>query len=207
MLPITYAISSGEAADSDLESSSKRIVDQARMLARFEVSHFQIREKRLSASNLYKLSLEVAGALSGSRTRLLINDRADIAMAIGAYGVHLASNSLPIEYVRRSFGTEFNVFVSTHSIDDVRRAAIAGADAVVFGPIFSTPAKSEFVGLVGLENAVNEQFGIPIIALGGVDSENCRSAINAGASGVAGIRAFADHDSVGRLLEELGRND
>jgi len=203
MRPITYAITEGRAVDLNFEQSSNAIVEQARMLSDLGVSHFQIREKNLSASNLYKLSVNVANVLRDTETQLLINDRADIAVAIGAYGVHLATNSMPAKLVRQTFGSRVSIFVSTHNTDEVYKAIEAEAEAAVFGPIFSTPGKSDLIGIRTLETVVSDATVFPIIALGGIDHNNCRSVIEAGAAGVAGIRCFADRGDAGKLMEAL----
>lgn len=205
-VPFTYAISSGVATDSNFEGSRSRLIEQVKMLAVHEVSFFQIREKNLSARNLHTLAADCARVLENTGTRLLVNDRADIAASVGAFGVHLASNSLPVNVVRDGFGNKLAVFVSTHSSNEVENAFAAGAGAVVFGPIFPTPGKSDLVGLDKLR-AITESSEVPVIAIGGFDHENCRSAINAGAAGIAGIRAFADAESVQRIMTFLRNNE
>jgi thiamine-phosphate pyrophosphorylase len=91
---------------------------------------------------LYELVLRAAKITRGSDTRLLVNDRADIARAAGADGVHLTSQSLPANVVRKMFGPEFVIGVSTHSFEEARAAQAAGADFVVFGPVFRNRVKA-----------------------------------------------------------------
>jgi len=177
------------------------------MLSDLGVSHFQIREKNLSASNLYKLSGEVAKVLRDTATRLFINDRADIALAIGAYGVHLTGNSMSAKLVRQTYGSSLSVFVSTHGIGEVMQARNANADAVVFGPVFSTPGKSEAVGIEALTATVEGSTELPIIALGGIDHNNCRSVLEAGAAGVAGIRCFVGLENARKLIDALHNDE
>ncbi|MBL8181914.1 MAG: thiamine phosphate synthase [Blastocatellia bacterium] len=205
--PITYAISQGLSNDLNFEETSKNIVEHAKKLSDIGVSYFQIREKSLSSSNLYKLSVDAVNALRNTEMRLLINDRADIAAAVGAYGVHLAGSSIPAHLVKRAFGSSLSIFVSTHSIDDVYQAIEHKADAAVFGPIFSTPGKSEPVGMHVLRSVVDSAGEFPIVALGGIDGSNCRSAVEVGAAGVAGIRCFADLGSARKLTDVLGDNE
>lgn len=197
--PISYAISSGEATDQDFETARIRITDQAEMLAEHRVSYFQIREKRLSASNLHRLAEDTVRRLKRSSTRLLINDRADIAATVGAFGVHLTETSLPAKMVKQGFGENLAIFVSTHSSQQIREAELAGASMVVFGPVFPTPGKLQLAGLEKLTVAVKES-KLPVLALGGVDNENFYSVIDVGASGVAGIRTFADEDRTAKLM-------
>jgi len=155
----------------------------------------QIREKNLSASVLYQLSASAARLTKGSATKLLINDRSDIAAAAGADGVHLTTHSLPTEVVRRTFGDEFLIAVSTHSAREASVARRSGADFVVFGPVFETASKSEYgapLGLANLERVSAELSPFPVLALGGLTINNVAACIQAGAQGIAGIRMFGD---------------
>lgn len=131
----------------------------------------------------------------GTATRLLVNDRADVARAAGADGVHLTTRSLEASTVRRAFGPDFLIGVSTHSLAEALAARDQGADFAVFGPIFDTPSKRAYgppVGLESLREAARQLSPFPLVALGGVTEENAASALGAGASGVAAIRLFAD---------------
>jgi thiamine-phosphate pyrophosphorylase len=129
----------------------------------------------------------------GSRTRLLVNDRVDIALAAGADGVHLTSQSLPADVVRNICGPDFLIGVSTHSLAEARAARAAGADFVVFGPIFDTESKRAFgepQGLDKLREVASELGEFPVLAIGGITRENFAACIEAGASGIAGISLF-----------------
>ena len=144
---------------------------------------------------LYELTTRAAKITGGSKTRLLVNDRADIARAAGADGVHLTGRSLPANVVRNIFGPEFVIGVSTHSLAEARAAQAAGADFVVFGPIFDTESKRAFgppQGLAKLREIARELRGFPVIAIGGVTPDNIDECISAGATGVAGISMFED---------------
>jgi len=136
----------------------------------------------------------------------LVNDRSDIARAAGADGVHLTSTSLNASVVRRMFGSEFLIGVSTHSADEVRVAREDGADFVVFGPVFSTPSKETYgppQGLSALRDAVSAARNFPVLALGGVTLENAPSCIASAARGVAAIRLFADAKHLGTLVQSM----
>ncbi len=135
----------------------------------------------------------------GSATRLLVNDRADIARAAGADGVHLTTQSLSASVVRRCFGSELLVGVSTHSLAEVCAAESEGADFAVFGPVFETPSKARYggpLGLTRLAEAARTVAPFPVIALGGVTRDNASECLRAGARGVAGIRLFADENDL-----------
>jgi thiamine-phosphate pyrophosphorylase len=166
----------------------------------------QIREKNLNASVLYQLSANAAGLTKGSATKLLINDRSDIAAAVAADGVHLTTNSLPAEVVRRTFGDDFLIGVSTHSAPEASVARRSGADFVVFGPVFETASKSKYgppVGLANLEKVCLELSPFPVLALGGLTISNVAECIRAGAHGIAAIRMLSDPDRLGNVVREI----
>jgi len=188
-LPITYPITSGKTTPQTI-SDTLRFVQAA---VEAEVVLLQIREKSLPARVLYELATRAAEITRGSKTRLLVNDRADIARAAGADGVHLTSQSLPAGVVRRTFGSEFLIGVSTHSLDEARAARDGGADFVVFGPVFDTESKRGFgapQGLDKLRQVADELRGFPVLAIGGISLENAGACFDAGASGVAAISLF-----------------
>lgn len=167
------------------------------------ISLVQIREKKLSARLLFELTCGAVDALAGSATRVLVNDRADIALAAGADGVHLSANSLSAAVIRDNCPREFIVGVSTHTVDEVVSAAQSGADFAVFGPVFETPGKPDAKGVDALRGVCAQVEPFPVLAIGGVDAKNVHEILRAGASGVAAIRAFHDADAMRRLLAKL----
>jgi thiamine-phosphate pyrophosphorylase len=167
------------------------------------VTLIQLREKHLTALALYELATAAAHLSRGSATRILVNDRADIARASGCDGVHLTTSSLDARDVRRAFGEEFLIGVSTHTLSKARAARDGGADFAVFGPVFDTPSKRAYgpaVGLEALRESARDLSPFPLVALGGVSSENAADVLGAGAAGVAGIRFFADGQNLTRLV-------
>ncbi len=166
----------------------------------------QIREKQLSAKVLYQLSTSAAGITRGSSTKLLVNDRSDVALAAGADGVHLMSLSLPPKIVRLTISTEFLIGVSTHSSVEAAAARRGGADFVVFGPVFDTPSKRQYgtaVGLAELKKVTSELAPFPVLALGGVTAENVADCIQAGAAGIAAISLLNDRLKLGKTVNEI----
>lgn len=180
---------------------------QAAVAARIDL--VQIREKNLSASVLYQLAASAAGITKGSATQLLINDRSDIAAAAGADGVHLTTSSLPTAVVRQTFGEEFLIGASTHSLDEAKLARRDGADFVVFGPVFETASKKEYgeaLGLTHLATVCAELSPFPVLALGGVEIGNVADCIRAGARGVAAIRMLQHPDRLADIVAEIHRS-
>jgi thiamine-phosphate pyrophosphorylase len=155
---------------------------------------------------LYEVTERAVEITRGSDTRLLVNDRSDIARAAGADGVHLTTRSLRAEVVRKIYGPEFLIGVSTHSLDEARAARVGGAHFVVFGPIFETESKREFgepQGLKRLEEVTRELRGFPVVAIGGITVENVRACFEAGASGVAAIRLLNDAERMASIVEAI----
>ena len=158
-----------------------------------ELPLFQIREKNLPARKLYELVSRSAEVTRGTSTRLLVNDRFDIARAAGADGVHLTESSLSPRVVRETCGEEFVIGVSTHSLESARAARDGGADFVVFGPMFETESKRAYgppQGLEKLREVATALEGFPVLAIGGITIDNADGCFEAGASGFAGISWF-----------------
>ena len=151
------------------------------------VDLIQIREKDLNARDLLKLVTAAVDLARGTATRIIVNTRADVAMAAGAHGVHLTGTGLEPSLIR-GLGP-LTISVACHSIDDVQRAAAEGADLAVLSPIFPSPGKGAPLGLKKLQEACR-QVAIPVLALGGVTRQNTADCLNAGAGGIAAIRLF-----------------
>jgi thiamine-phosphate pyrophosphorylase len=149
------------------------------------VDLIQIREKDLEARTLLTLVSKILEMTEDTPTRVLVNDRLDVALASGADGLHLPSDGLPLAVVRGLIGL---VGVSTHTLEEVRSADSGGADFIVFGPVFDTPGKAA-VGLDRLRE-VTKVTRIPVLAIGGITNENTEQVIRAGAAGIAAIRLF-----------------
>ncbi len=173
--------------------------------ARGGVDYIQLREKDLSAEELQRLASQALGAVrtNSAVTKLLINSHPDIAIAVGADGVHLPAGFPPADEIRdqwlRHSDREPIIGVSAHSVEDVRQAESNGASFAVLAPIFeksTTGAKG--LGLKVLRLACSPTAGLPnsftVLALGGVTLANARACIDAGAAGVAGIRLFQQGD-------------
>lgn len=194
-LPIIYPITSGtttlQTTANDPQFVSILRLVEASVAAKLPL--VQIREKALHARVLFELVVRAVEIVRGSETRLLVNDRSDIARAGGADGVHLTGQSLPADVVRRIYGPEFLIGVSTHSLEEARIARIKGADFVVFGPVFETESKRAFgapQGVEKLREVCVELGDFPVIAIGGITPENAKGCLRAGASGIAGISLF-----------------
>ncbi len=204
--PIIYQITSGEATNQTLAIDTVRILRLVAAAVTARVSLIQLREKKLSARSLYELTERAVEITAQSATRLLVNDRADIAVAAGADGVHLTTRSLDARIVRRAFGEDFLIGVSAHTLAEAEAARAGGADFAVFGPIFATPSKAGYGAPAGIEKlraASQTLKPFPLIALGGITRENAAAALKAGASGVALIRALGDPQNLEETVRAL----
>jgi thiamine-phosphate pyrophosphorylase len=150
------------------------------------VDIIQVREKDLDSRALYELVCRIRDTAAGTSTKVLVNDRLDVALASKIDGVHLPANGLPADRVRplvRVLGC------STHTIEEALQAERDGADFVIFGPVFDTPGKSLPVGLEALRR-VAEALRVPVLAIGGITQENAVEVVRVGAAGIAAIRMF-----------------
>jgi thiamine-phosphate pyrophosphorylase len=199
--PRLLAISEG-TVDPRLLDADPRFRPWLEIVGRLPGVAVLLREKHLDDRDAYRLSVAVRSAFRGT---LLISARPDIAVAAGAEGVHLPGVGLPAAAVRRHF-RHLLVGVSTHSAKEVSAALADGADYVTFGPVFATPSKLAFGPPLGLELLAEvSSLGLPVLALGGLDSQRALRALAAGAQGVAGIRCFADPEEAANLVRIAAR--
>jgi len=153
----------------------------------------QLREKSLPDDELLRQACRLVQAGDPVQTPVVVNGRLDLALAADAAGVHLPGRGVPVGRVKRAVGEDRVVGVSTHSPEEVRSAAAGGADYIVFGPVFATPSKAgmgEPQGLLRLATAVQAAGSVPLLAVGGVTVETAGACREAGAWGVAVIRAL-----------------
>ncbi len=180
------------------------------------VDWIQIREKDLSGRDsglLTREALQRAAkslASNAAPTRILVNERLDVALSEGAGGVHLGENSLPLPEAKRlvkaqALSGHFLIGVSCHSLDVARSVASGGADYLFFGPIFATPSKAAFGAPQGLERLaeVCRAVSMPVLAIGGITLANASACLAAGASGIAAIRLFQDARDLTSLVQSL----
>lgn len=214
--PVIYLITSGATHAQTTPASEEflEILSLIEVAVAAKVSLIQLREKNLSARVLFELTLQAAQITRKSKTRLLVNDRADIARTTEADGVHLTTSSISATVIRRTFGPDFLIGVSTHSIDELR-AARDHADFAVWGPVFATGSKHAYgspQGVTKLQTVARDVAPFPIVALGGINLDNFVGCLEAGAAGIGGIGLFQDKanlkQTVARIrktYEEIGK--
>jgi thiamine-phosphate pyrophosphorylase len=177
----------------DTQISGISHADQVSLLADGGATFVQLREKNLPALDFYN---EAKAALTVARQRgvtLIINDRIDIELALGAPGVHLGQDDLPPEVARKLLGESAIIGYSTHNVSQAIAAATLPVDYIAIGPIFQTSSKANpdpVVGLEGLRAVRNAIGAMNLVAIGGITHENAASVIDAGADTVAVISSL-----------------
>jgi len=162
----------------------------------------QLREKDLPAAALLALAQELRHV--APETPLLLNDRVDVALAVGADGVHLPAEGLPIALARRLLGPDAVVGRAVHAVAEAERAEAEGADYVMLGTIFATVSKpGRAPGGLDLVRAAARAVRIPVIAIGGIDERNVAATIGAGAYGVAVMSAILRAPAPAAVVERL----
>ena len=171
----------------------------------------QLREKDMAVRDLLGLAHSLRDSTRRHGAKLLINDRADVALAVGADGVQRAGTSLPVSALRAISPPGFLIGASVHAVDEARAAESAGADFLLFGPVYDTPSKRQYgppQGLAALEQ-VSSAVGIPVFGVGGVTPGRVADVMRTGAAGVAVIGAILaaerPADAVKAFLDALGR--
>ena len=171
----------------------------------------QVREKDLPPAEVARLCRALRPLTAARGALLIVNDRVDIALAVGADGVQRTSSSLSVDDMRRAADKRVRIGASVHSIDEAVGAEAAGAEWLFFGPVYDTPSKRRYgppQGLSALER-VASAVAVPVIAIGGVTPERVEEVRAAGAHGVAVISAILAADSPAtatqRFLDALGK--
>ena len=188
-LPRVYPIT-------DVSISGLSHAEQVALLAGGGATLVQIREKHAPPLQFYEQAKAAMAVARERGVQIIINDRVDIALAVGADGVHLGQDDLPPEAARRLLGDNAVIGCSTHSLSQALEVTKLPVDYIAIGPIFQTSTKenpSPVVGLDGLR-VVREAIGkLPLVAIGGITPANIEEVIEAGADAVAMIRGLWPH--------------
>lgn len=172
--------------------------EQVRRLSAGGATFVQLREKHLAPREFYREALEALRVARELGVRLIINDRVDIALALAASGVHLGQDDLPPKAARELLGNRAVIGFSTHSVEQAREAARLPVDYLAIGPIFATSSKENpdpVIGLEGLRRVRQVVGEIPLVAIGGINRENFREVLAAGADSVAVISLLVANES------------
>lgn len=173
------------------------------------VTLVQYRAKTASSAEMYAEALQLKALCDSFKVPLIINDRLDIAMAVGAAGVHLGQDDLPCAVARRILGEEYLIGVSAHNPTEAKAALQSGADYLGCGAVFGTATKADVkkLGTDGLA-AICREKGLPVVGIGGVTADNYREVRAAGADGaaiVSGILAQPDIRAAVRAIARVSQ--
>lgn len=172
------------------------------------IDMIQIREKDLPDGELFALTQRAVAIAQGGATRILVNDRLDVALAAGAAGVHLGGHSAPTPAVREAAPEGFLIGVSTHNPEEVERAVAGGADFITFGPVFYTPSKAKYgppLGKAALARACSSA-PLPVFPLGGIKSDNYSELLDYAVAGLAAISLFQGADDLAALAATIRKD-
>jgi thiamine-phosphate pyrophosphorylase len=164
----------------------------------------QYREKKKSTKKMISEALQIK-AICGDDAIFLVNDRIDVALAVDADGVHIGQDDMPIDVAREILGADKIIGLTVHDLDEAIEAENSGADYVGLSPIFDTATKSDAGKGIGTERImdVKNAINIPIVAIGGINKENCKVVIENGADSLVAISAVVCSDDVQRETKEF----
>ena len=191
--------------DSKQLTDNRSLITAVRQALKGGVRAVQLREKHLETRELLEMADKMRDLTRQFNASFFINDRFDIAIAVGADGVHLTQNSIPAAAVRKAVKKKLLIGVSTHSLKEAREAEKGGADFITVGPVYRTPSKLKYGKPIGLDilKKITSKMNIPVFAIGGIKSSNINYIKEAGAYGAAMIREVLASKNINRKAGEL----
>ena len=186
-------------------AGSRPLEEIARQALREGIRTFQLRVKTPETGVFYELASTLAPVIQAAGGMFIINDRCDVALAVGADGVHLGQEDLPVAEARALMGPQRIIGLSTHTLAQALEAEAQGADYLGFGPIFLTRMKSNPDPVVGIEQLreVRSRVGLPIVAIGGINAGNIRAVFDAGSEVPAVLSAVLAAPDPARAIADL----
>ena len=181
---------------------ARSLVEVLTSAAEAGASLFQYRNKTASMKDAYVEALALRQVAAKAGVLFIVNDRCDLALAVDADGVHLGQGDLPLDLARKVMGPDKLIGISTHNSDQVREATAGKPDYLGFGPIFKPGSKQDHDPVVGLEGlrAMRRLTSLPIFAIGGIQIDQAREVMRAGANGVAVISAILKAPDISRAV-------
>lgn len=209
--PLLCFVTDGLLGSNPSQVSIEALLEKIAQAANAGVNWIQIREKDLPARQLAEISVETIRRVP-KECRILINDRLDVAIAVGAGGVHLGEKSVSVADVRRLISAQrnlnnFMVGASVHRLEAALSNEKEGADYLVFGPVFDTPSKAAYGAAQGLQRLekICRAASIPVLAIGGISQENAQECLEQGAAGIAAIRLFQESSNLKAWIQGFCR--
>jgi thiamine-phosphate pyrophosphorylase len=191
--------------DRKLVTRHASLVTGVRNALKGGVKAVQLREKDLDTRPLLALAYKMRKLTEEHKAKLFINDRFDIALAVGADGVHMTQTSIPVSRVRETVGKRLLIGASIHSLKEAKEAERGGADFITFGPVFKTPSKLKYgkpLGIDALKQA-GRKINIPVFAIGGINTNRIKNIKESGVHGIAMIRNILASDNIKGISQEL----
>ncbi len=184
---------------------ARPLADVLRTAAEAGASLFQYRNKTASMKEAYVEALALREAATKAGVLFIINDRCDLALAVNADGVHLGQDDLPLDLARKVMGPDKLIGISTHTPEQVQKAANGKPDYLGFGPIFKPGSKQDHDPVVGLEGlrAIRSLTSLPVFAIGGITLNRVGEVMKAGANGVAVISAVMKAPDVQQAVRDF----
>ena len=191
--------------DRKLFADSNEIFAAVEQALKGGVKAVQLREKDLGIRELLEMAYKMREITKKYKAKLFINDRVDIALAVGADGVHLGQSSMPPSAVRKISGNKLIIGASTHNIDEAKKAERGGADFITLGPVYKTPSKLKYGRPIGIDalKKVKSRVSIPVFAIGGIKEDKVKEVMGAGADGIALISGILGAKSIGKKTREF----
>jgi len=167
----------------------------------------QYRNKTADTRRLYEEARQIGELCAGTHTRLIINDRVDIALAVRAHGAHIGQEDLPYAEARRLLGRDAIIGVTVHDVEEAKAAEAAGADYLGVSPVFATGTKSDAGAPCGVETlaAIRRACRVPVVAIGGIDLSNADACIAAGTDMLCAISAVVARPDVAAEILKFQR--
>jgi thiamine-phosphate pyrophosphorylase len=189
----------------DRKQLSMPLTDAVRLALEGGVQAVQVRERDMAIRELLALCRDLRAMTKEFNAKLFVNDRVDVALSVGADGVHLGHSSMPTRAVRDMVGRDVMIGVSTHSVDEALKAEADSADFVTFGPIYETPSKAGMGAPLGLDplRSAKCKVGIPVFALGGIKGKNIGHVLWAGAYGVSMISGIFGKPDIKKAAKNI----
>jgi thiamine-phosphate pyrophosphorylase len=191
--------------ESSVDTVRHGLVEQLRAAIEAGIDLVQVRGRELEARDLLTIATDAVQLARGTGTRVIVNDRLDVALASGAHGVHLGGGSISAADVRRLVPPGFLVGRSVHAVAEA--IAAGPVDYLVAGTVFATVSKVGNYHLMGLEGlrAVVSAVSVPVLAIGGVTVENVEQIAGTGAAGIAAIGLFVGDEPLGPVVKAVRR--
>ena len=186
-------------------SSGRSTLAVVEAAVRGGVTCVQLREKSASTRRFVEEAMAVKGFLREAGVPLIVNDRIDVALAVGAEGIHLGQTDMLIRQARPLVGDRMLIGISAESVEDAIAAEAEGADYVSASPLFATPTKTDTAAPLGMEGLrqIRAAVRIPLVAIGGIHRDNCGEVIRSGADGVAVVSAIVSAEDPEAAAREI----